>query len=174
MPVTLNRNAIPVLAIVAVAGLAMSACKEKAGDGPSSPASGQPSSVVDQMGDAGKQAADAVREQTAAARDAFVEGASTQLRNLEREVETFIASARERMPSANAEVNRLRDELNNSLAKARVELEKVRNAGADAWKDSSAAFQEAMAEVQRSFNAVKEQLQSAMPSAPSTPPAPNK
>ncbi|MBX3353523.1 MAG: hypothetical protein KF684_11380 [Phycisphaeraceae bacterium] len=165
---TLNRNAIPVLAILAATGLAMTACEEK----PAGTAT-QGQSVVDQAKSAGaevkreaEQAVDKAVEAAAKARTEFVNTSTEQLKTLEKDIGEFIASARERMPSGGAELNRMRDELNNQVAKAKVELQKVQSAGADAWEDASKSFTNSYNEIRRTFAQVKEQFSASMPKLP--------
>lgn len=162
MPITLNRNAIPVLAIVAAAGLTVTACTEESREEAQTAAVDAANSAANATTDAANQVADAAVE----AKNKFVEGASEQLGALETQIDEFITKARESMPDASSEVNRVRDELNKAVANAKVELEKVRSAGAEGWKEASAAFQQTMAELQRSFNQMKEQFSSAMPKMP--------
>jgi ABC-type transporter Mla subunit MlaD len=162
MPMTLNRNAIPVLAIVAAAGLTITACSEESREEATTAVTDAANSAADATKDAAKDVQAAAME----AKDKFVDGAATQLNALETQVTDFINKARESMPDGSAEVNRVRDELNKAIANAKVELEKVRNAGAEGWKDASASFQQTMAELQRSFNQVKEQFANSMPKMP--------
>lgn len=173
MPMTLNRNAIPVLAIVAATGLAMTACSEEsreeattAATEAANDAANATKDAAGSMTDAAKDAARDVEAAAIEAKNTFVNGATTQLNALETQVTDFITKARESMPDASGEVNRVRDELNKAIANAKVELEKVRNAGADGWKDASASFQQTMAELQRSFNQVKEQFANSLPKMP--------
>lgn len=165
---TLNRNAIPVLAVLAAAGLAMTACEEKpAGSTGSTGAEGQ--SLVDQAKSAGAEAKKEVDQALAAAtkaKDEFLAKSNDQVKAMETQISEFIASARERMPSGSNELNRVRDELNNQVAKVKVELQKVQNAGADAWQDVSKSFNDAYGELQRSFTQVKEQFSASMPKLP--------
>lgn len=165
---TLNRNAIPVFAIPAATGLAITACEEK-------PAGTAPpvQSVVDQANTAGaevkretEQAIDKAVELATKARTDFVNTSNQQIKALETEIGEFIASARERMPSGATELNRMRDELNNQVAKAKVELQKVHSAGADAWEDTSKSFTNSYNEIRRTFAQVKEQFSASMPKLP--------
>ncbi len=159
MPITLNRNAVPVLAIFAAAGLTMTACDQESRDDAKTAVTDAASDTANAAKDMGQDVADAAVD----AKNKFVSAASSGLDSLETEIDAFIAKARENMPDASTEVNRMRDELNNAVAKAKVELEKVRNAGADGWEDASASFRAAMDEVTTTFNKVKEQFTGAMP-----------
>lgn len=165
---TFNRNAIPVLAVLAAAGLAITACEEKpAGSGATGGGQGQ--SLVDQAKQAGdqvkKEAEDALAA-AAKARDEFLAKSTEQVRAMETQITEFIGSARERMPDAGAELNRVRDELNSQVARAKVELQKVQNAGAEGWQDVSKSFNAAYAELQRTFSQVKEQFSATLPKLP--------
>ncbi len=159
MPITLNRNAVPVLALFAAAGLTMTACNEQSREDAKTTAVDAANDAAAAAKDAGHDVADAAVN----AKDKFVTMASAQLNSLETDINDFVNKARENMPNATAEVNRVRDELNNAVAKAKVELEKVRNAGADGWEDASASFRSAVEDVTRSFNQVKQQLTGAAP-----------
>jgi hypothetical protein len=159
MPITLNRNAVPVLAIFAAAGLTMTACNEQEREDAKTAVTDAATDTANAAKDAGRDVANAAVD----AKDKFVNMASTQLNSLETDITDFVNKARENMPNATAEVNRVRDELNNAVAKAKVELEKVRNAGADGWEDASASFKAAMDEVTRTFNQVKAQFTGAEP-----------
>lgn len=169
MPITFNRNAIPVFAIVAAAGLTITACTEEGREEATTAvndAADATGEAMSKAGDAAKDAAADVQDAAVQAKDQFVETANEQLENLETQVDEFIARARENMPDASSEVNRLRDELNNAVANAKVQLEKVRNAGADGWKAASEQFDEAIAQVRRSFDQLKEQFSGANPEMP--------
>jgi hypothetical protein len=162
MPITLNRNAVPVLAIFAAAGLTMTACSEEAREDAKTSMTDAATDTANAAKDAGKDVANAAVD----AKDKFVNMASNGLTSLETEITDFVNNAREKMPNATTEVIRVRDELNNAVAKAKVELEKVRNAGADGWEDASASFRAAMDEVTNTFKQVKEQFGGSAPKMP--------